>query len=857
MSPTSERATIHRVTPRALAWALALALGCDPGGGASDAGASDASEHDAGERDASEQDAGEGDAGEHDASARDAGGRDAAVDGGTAACRTACGSRECGDLDDGCGGTLACRPCDPACDLPWAPRERAASILFEDHFESGLGAWTIAATAPDRAAIEPAAQAEHVYQVTSASTRTSRPGSAGLALDLAAGSATAVEVVHAVPERGEVTLRLWFREDPAASQGFALGLTEHADGSGSHVLVGVRTADAALAGTYFLRHDGRMASTGVPRSPGFHQLDLVVTPAGTSALLDGRLVSMLDGGTRVTRNAALTRIGGIRLVATWATQTHVEIDDVELIAHAATDARAAVDALAEMIRLYGATTFTTAFLDDANTHPRRTVAVLAETLAMAGRMGHPTGTARAVELLARVTDDPARFDPRLADGSLEWDFAVPDARLARAVRAAWEGMDEPLRERVLAIVAANADADLARSVRLYRADPLYGTAAEENAWDAAFLVGAARLLPHDARAPAWEAHGLCFAYHAITRDADPAACGHDPTGTVFDDFRLENHGATNPVYALATISLLLEGASAYHTRGMPIPPALLHNVDGLWGWVATRWDDTLHYPSATAATGYFQDWSGTVDTFLHWPTVRRHAEVAGLAPAPPTAAAFEGARAAMFPRTLAEHVPEPVPAIEAYTGLGRRSDGYLFFVNGSDVEQHAQAIGWDHPGCTGPAQLFVPQRDPRLGVTWSPVARGGGPLFESNVGPGDAVTLRIASRRGAEATLVSSLIAVAPGDELTLAYAIDAADALGSPCVVVEGYRAGAADTHPFDDGRVTTLGEPACADAARERRVTVAIPEGVAAVRLVARLGAPGESSTGDVRFSEIRLAR
>jgi len=855
MIQNSNRAANHGVVTLAVVSALALTFGCgaDPGG-SSDAGSPDAA---AVERDAGERDAGERDAAIRDAAIRDAALRDAASDGATAACRTVCSSSECGDVDDGCGSTLICQPCDPACDLAWAPRDRTASILFEDHFESGLGAWTVAATAPDRAAVGPAAQVEHVYQVTSTSNRTSRTGSAGLALDLNAGSGAAVEVVHALPERGELTLRLWFREDPSAPQGFALGLTEHADGSGAHVLVGVRTADPGLASTYFLRHDGRMASTGVPRSPGFHQLDLVVTPSGTSVLLDGRLVSMLDGGTRVSRNAALTQVGGIRLVATWGTATHVEIDDVELIAHTATDARAAIDSLAEMIRLYGATTFSTPFLDDANTHPRRTVAVLAETLAMAGRMGHPTGTVRAVELLERVTDDPARFSPYLAGGTLEWDFAVPDARLVRAARAAWDGMDEALRERVLAIVAANADANLAREVRLYRDDPGYGTAAEENAWDAAFLVGAARLLPHDARASAWEAHGLCFAYHAITRDADPAACGHDPTGTVFDDFRLENHGVTNPVYALATISLLLEGAAVYHTRGAPIPPELLHNVDGLWGWVAARWDDSFHYPSATTATGYFQDWSGTVDTLLHWPTVRRHADVAGLAPAPPSAATFEGARAAMFSQTLAEHVPEPVPALEQYSGLGRRSDGYLFFANGSDVEQHAQAIGWDHPGCAGPSALFVPQEDPRLGLTWSPVARAGGPLFESSVAPGDQITLRITSRRGAEAEMISSLIAVTPGEELTVAYALDAEDDDGSACLVIDSYRPGAAETHPFDDGRLATLGgESTCVRGApRERSVTVTIPDDVASVRLVARLGAAGASSIGDVRFSEIAL--
>jgi len=820
---------------RAAAWMLLIALGCGPDSGTDDGGSSDAS-----------TDAGEAGAGEPDARAHDA---------GWGACRTACGSSECGEIDDGCGGVLACRPCDTACDLPWAPRDRGASVLFEDHFESGLSAWTVAATLPDRAAIDPGAQAEHIYQVTAATTRTSQAGSAGLALDLTLGSPNAVEVVHALPERGELTLRLWFREDPAAPQGFALGLTEHADGTGSHVLVGVRTEDPALQGTYFLRHDGRIASTGVPRSPGFHQLDLVVTPSGTAALLDGRLVSMLDGGTRVTRNAALTRVGGIRLVATWGTPTHVEIDNVELHAHTASEA---MDSLAEMIRLYAGTTFTTGFLDDASTHPRRTVAVLAETLAMAGRMGHSTGTARAVELLARVTDDPARFSPYLADGTLEWDFAVPDARLVRAARAAWEGMDEVLRERLLATVANNADADLTRDLRLYRDDPGYGTAAEENAWDAAFLVGAARLLPHDARADAWEARGLCFAYHAITRDADSPACGYDPTGTVFDDFRLENHGATNPVYALATISLLLEGASAYHTRGEPIPPELLHNVDGLWGWVATRWDESFHYPSATSATGYFQDWSGTVDTFLHWPTVRRYAEVAALMPVPPSAATFDGARAAMFPRTLAEHVPEPVAAIEAYSGLGRRSDGYLFFVNGSDVEQYAQQIGWDHPGCAGPSQLFVPQRDPQLGVTWSPVARAGGPLFESGVAPGDEITLRITSRLGADAEWVSSLIPVTPGEVLTVAYALDADDA-GSACLVIDGYSADATETSPFDGDRVATLeGESACiAGALRGRSVSATIPEGIASVRLITRLGARGTTSPGDARFSEIRLER
>jgi hypothetical protein len=828
-----------RVASRAVV-SLLLAIGCARDPAPLDGGRDAGSEvHDA------PIDAQATDAREHDAD-------------GSSACRTACGSVECGSVEDGCGGVLACRPCDPACDLAWAPRDSTGTILFEDHFESGLDAWTVAATLPDRAAVTSAAQAEHVYQVTASTSRTSRPGDAGLALDLTTGSPGAVEVVHALPERGELTLRLWFREDPSASQGFALGLTEHADGTGSHVLVGVRTADAALAGTYFLRHDGRIASTGVPRSPGFHQLDLVVTPSGTSALLDGRLVSMLEGGTRVTRNAALTRVGGIRLVATWGAQTHVEIDDVEVHAHASGGAPAAVDALAEMIRLYGATTFSTPFLDDANTHPRRTVAVLAETLAMAGRMGHPTGTARAVELLARVTDDPARFNPYLDSGTLEWDFAVPDARLVRAARAAWEGMDEALRERVLAIVARDADANLTRELRFYRDDPGYGTAAEENAWDAAFLVGAARLLPHDVRAQAWEARGLCFAYHAITRDVDPSACGHDPTGTVFDDFRLENHGATNPVYALATISLLLEGASAYHTRGEAIPPELLHNVDGLWGWVATRWDDSFHYPSPTSPTGYFQDWSGTVDTFLHWPTVRRHAALATLTPAPPSAAVFDGARAAFFPRTLAEHVPEPVPSIEAYSGLGRRSDGYLFFVNGSDVEQYAQQIGWEHPGCAGPSQLFLPQYDSGLAVTWHPVARAGGPLFASSVGPGDEITLRIASRLGAEAELISSLIAVTPGEALTVTYALEG-DGTASACLVVDGYRADAAETHPFDGDRVATLGgEAECVPGAPgTRSVSLTIPEGVASIRLVARLGARGVSGVGDARFSAIRLER
>jgi len=92
-----------------------------------------------------------------------------------------------------------------------------------------------------------------------------------------------------------------------------------------------------------------------------------------------------------------------------------------------------------------------------------------------------------------------------------------------------------------------------------------------------------------------------------------------------------------------------------------------------------------------------------------------------------------------------------------------------------------------------------------------------------------------------------------------VAYALDAEDADGSACLVIDGYGAGAAETHPFDDGRVATLGgESTCLRGApRERSVTVTIPEDMASVRLVARLGAASASSIGDVRFSEITLVR
>jgi hypothetical protein len=168
----------------------------------------------------------------------------------------------------------------------------------------------------------------------------------------------------------------------------------------------------------------------------------------------------------------------------------------------------------------------------------------------------------------------------------------PLAAASRLLEAQLTPSDVAAMERVL---AAEANRLLEQSPAAGRPR---GSRAVENAAAGECLAWAAALMPDRPEAPRWEYQVRLFATNTLSTPQDrssDAAVDSRPlrewvtTENLLADHALESGGAVNPDAALRALACLSNAYYAYIGRGRPVPAALTHHFEDVWGAVQRLW----------------------------------------------------------------------------------------------------------------------------------------------------------------------------------------------------------------------------------------------------------------------------
>ena len=178
----------------------------------------------------------------------------------------------------------------------------------------------------------------------------------------------------------------------------------------------------------------------------------------------------------------------------------------------------------------------------------------------------------------------------------------------------WEVVAEEHRPRIVAMLAAEADAVAAGEMPYYRnrAGVVQfpgDTKAEENSWRARVLHLVPAMLPGHPRVRAWTEAALAFLISSYARPIDVVSdevlhgrrLNDWLAGSNVDDTGLlVNHGRIQPDYMITPH----HAAAALHYRlaGGAVPRAALHNLDLVYGYLADhhfRLDGSVDYPQGS------------------------------------------------------------------------------------------------------------------------------------------------------------------------------------------------------------------------------------------------------------------
>jgi len=198
---------------------------------------------------------------------------------------------------------------------------------------------------------------------------------------------------------------------------------------------------------------------------------------------------------------------------------------------------------------------------------------------------------RCKAVLRYLADAHVTQQGKCANGGkwgLEWQSAWWATKIALAARLIWRELSPLEREKVAAVVAAEADRQLSRIVPT---GLHLDTKAEENAWDAEILAGAIALLPDHPRRTRWLSKLIEFSANVFSsphdRSSERSLDGQSIrdlvyTCNVHGDYSLENHGSYHFCYVASPLLSKAWCAYALHSAGATVPEALYHNVDNVW-----------------------------------------------------------------------------------------------------------------------------------------------------------------------------------------------------------------------------------------------------------------------------------
>ncbi len=450
------------------------------------------------------------------------------------------------------------------------PLTAGPRVLYADSFENGLSDWAIVTDTPANQVV----------------ITTSPVHSGTFAVALIRASTGYAGLSRTLPVTTNIRAREWVYDfaDPSS------GVFEAFQSSNSpyYTALVIPPSDV-YTDSYGLRFGTNWVTPAGKRSPGWHAFDIIMTPDGTFARVDDKVIDRAVPSNTLAMwlNTDQSQARWIQSISPWHPSKFV-FDDVEVAAPPATVDDLLLGVKDDFLKLYGSTDFSPLYanLGGPQTIPclpdMRSLAATATAFALDARIGPPERVTASRQRAIQLISDTLAYGQWAYDDvhttGLYYCNSATTVALALSSWIIWWDLPPDLQARVKARVVADAN----KYAGGYPHSGYSGDSKiEENGLAATFLAIAANMFPVEANAPQWEARARCFAYHTITNQPT-SYCGYT-TQTVWPDFKVDNHNLSpNPHYADSGLQELAGAGLAYRAADRPLPAEFSHNVVGLW-----------------------------------------------------------------------------------------------------------------------------------------------------------------------------------------------------------------------------------------------------------------------------------
>jgi hypothetical protein len=369
--------------------------------------------------------------------------------------------------------------------------------------------------------------------------------------------------------------------------------TNNPDGQRHNVCLGYRPDGSGMPDHYFLRTDEDYTgaeqtyyNTGIPRTAGWHQAEVIVTAAGAYARLDGQ--SLLQ----ISHNPSLTGFRSVWLAATDDTEPlYFDAFRVETLPSIVAREYNLMDLY---VQTYGNVDYSALMPVPPNCASCSDNTGNARTPIMHLAMGR---TLRYHRYCNQNELDEALVHLQDAVTSYEcwgerWVSAAFAGFVALNAWLIWDALSVQLKQDVYDMVVQEADYFKESCNEGYVHCPYSSgvndgdSKAEENAWAAFFYAVARNMFPNDAAAATWHERARRAGFHTFTHNE---SYGGFTTTTIntnasaVDYLLVNNHNASpNSFYTGAALQLLDSARLAYLLAGGSSPDGqLAHRFGGV------------------------------------------------------------------------------------------------------------------------------------------------------------------------------------------------------------------------------------------------------------------------------------
>jgi len=440
-------------------------------------------------------------------------------------------------------------------------QSQSEQTIFADNFDNGLDTnqWQV---------ITPVTQ-----NYASSSSLLSVDGT-GKSLEMTVGATDKTKqtltLIHQFtdgPKQGNV--EIYFYDNGNSYSGGYIAITNDSfpDDNANTQMVAIGIYPKTYSNQYWYRIGSNSTTndinTHIPRTKGWHKAELVATPKGSYAKLDGINLTYLPvlSSQKIPRNPLYTQMTGftkIALVSAWSVHKNY-FDNLRLTT---------LPSLPQSI-LDREITFMDIFLNQPEDF---------SSAASPNRVR--VDKALVLGARDRFSEAAPYLDKVANDSSWQRNSASPITGygLGLAAWISWDSLTSTLKDQVKQVILSEANYWVAKNPASgYISD----TRAESNAWTAGFLALASQMFLSEANAPQWEAKAKLFAYHTFTNQK--TTYGGVTTQTLYSNYHLENHDYDeHQNYVLTSIEGLFKGVLVYQKTGKEVPSEFNHNVLPVW-----------------------------------------------------------------------------------------------------------------------------------------------------------------------------------------------------------------------------------------------------------------------------------